>query len=350
MNQETLYVCYSANNQYCMQLGVSLISLLENNKDIKNIKVFVLSNDMSEANRDTIYSITEKYGRNVEFVSTKNELLCLQGTALDRQSTDGGSVYSKTLGLEAYARFFIASVLPDTIERVLYLDCDTLVIGSLAPLLSQRFEGYLAAVVDSWPQKYNLVIGKNINDKYYNAGVQLIDLTKWREDNILEQYMDHIHLMNKPYRLFDQDIMNVVLGENISSLDLRYNMMYIARKFSSEEIMKIAGKNEDTFYQIAEIEAAKKYPVIIHYAGDPLGKPWRCYKVDTYTKLWKSYFDKSPWQKIGLKKSQGIHGLIGILKWVKITLERIKHACISDTFLARRIEMYMNTEVAREER
>jgi lipopolysaccharide biosynthesis glycosyltransferase len=91
----------------------------------------------------------------------------------------------------AYARLLIPAKLSDYEGRLLYLDCDTLVVTSLAPLRDLALEGHvLAAVADDLTadpahhRARNALIGLPEGMRYFNSGVLLIDLPKWREQDV----------------------------------------------------------------------------------------------------------------------------------------------------------------------
>lgn len=345
MKETVLNVCYAANNKYTMQVGVSIISLLENNKDIDSINIFILNNDFSTENIILLTNVVNKYSRNLYILNSEQVLKKLEDTCLYLKVNNGGKEYFKSLGLEAYVRFFIVDLLPNWVKQVLYLDSDTIICKSLKKIADYETENYIEAVIDTWTQKYNKVVGMKNESRYFNAGVQIINLEKWREDKILEVYLSHIRNMKKPYRLFDQDIMNVVMEGKIGCLDLQYNMMYITRQFKPNDVYKIAGKNQETFYSLEKIKYAQDNICIIHFAGDPLGKPWRSPNTDKNTKKWKFYFEMSPWAEIGLRKSQNISSFIWLLKKIKIFFERIKLYIQKPETHLMKIKRYMDAEV-----
>lgn len=345
MEAQVLNVCYAANNAYTMQAGVSIYSLLKNNQDLDEINIFILNKDFTSENAALLSNMVKGFGRKLFIINSEKELARLEKTHLNTTVNHGGSDYNKILGLEAYVRFFIVNLVPSWVNQILYLDCDTIVCGSLKDIVYADMTTYIGAVVDCWPQKYNAIIGLQQNSKYFNAGVQIINVQKWREDKILDRYLSHIGTMQKPYRLFDQDIMNVVLENKIEKINLKYNMMFIPRKFDVKTIYEITEKTNATFYSAEEIQHAKENPIIIHYAGDPLGKPWRAPHVDNNTELWNYYFMKSPWGKAGLRRCLMIKKSIWEIKKIKIFLEKISLLLKSNNKLARDIKKYMDKEV-----
>jgi lipopolysaccharide biosynthesis glycosyltransferase len=122
-----------------------------------------------------------------------------------------------------YYRYVIADCIP-AVDKIIYLDCDMLVLDSLKPLWNTDISGhYVAGVSDMSAHKYIAHLELE-NKTYINAGMLLINAKKWRDDNISEklfcittQYADKL-LMN------DQDVINITFNNGgIKLINDRYN-------------------------------------------------------------------------------------------------------------------------------
>ena len=90
------------------------------------------------------------------------------------------------------SRLFIGTLLPKTVKRVLYLDCDTVVVQSIGNLWNLDLKGHVAGAVME-PTIYQVVkqeIGLKEQDPYFNSGVLLIDLERWRADGVEKRLLD----------------------------------------------------------------------------------------------------------------------------------------------------------------
>lgn len=111
------HIVYASDDRFAEILGVSLVSLYENSKDMENIIVYILDSGITDWNKKKLVSVCKSYNRSdVIFIPGKNisEKLSMN-VAVDRGS------------LSQYARLFVSSDLPQELSRVLYLDCDTVV-------------------------------------------------------------------------------------------------------------------------------------------------------------------------------------------------------------------------------
>ena len=116
------------------------------------------------------------------------------------------------LTVTAWFRFVMAEKCPD-IDKVLYLDCDTICRGNLGHVWEQSFEDN--AVIAA--QERNDSICKKLNLKskcYFNSGVMLCNLKKWREQNITQKLFECAHKYKSIVEFPDQDILNIVLDHD----------------------------------------------------------------------------------------------------------------------------------------
>ncbi|MFY7944234.1 MAG: glycosyltransferase family 8 protein, partial [Crocinitomicaceae bacterium] len=87
------------------------------------------------------------------------------------------------ISLSAYSRLFLSSILSKEIIHVLYLDCDLVVINKLDELMNTKIDDYHIAAIEeiiSEEMRNNLELRDSL---YFNSGVILINLKKWRQEN-----------------------------------------------------------------------------------------------------------------------------------------------------------------------
>ena len=96
---------------------------------------------------------------------------------------------------------------------------------------------------------------------YFNAGVLLVNLRYWRENNLSESFFEIINKYPERLRYHDQDVLNIVLKEIKLTLPLKYNVQH--GYFFKDPLISRAYWDEK--------EKAINDPVILHYSGS---KPW----------------------------------------------------------------------------
>lgn len=133
----------------------------------------------------------------------------------------------------AYYRLFIPEVLPFNIDIAIYLDCDLVLKGDLDRLWETDFQdNYILAVQDLWrPYVSHPVtalpyekLGIPGDSKYFNSGVMVINLNKWRADEITAKTIIHFKQYFKYILAHDQGVLNALLANRWSELDPRWNL------------------------------------------------------------------------------------------------------------------------------
>lgn len=156
----------------------------------------------------------------------------------------------------ALYRCAMGTLLPDDLSKLLYIDCDTLVLNSLKKLYETDLKGAIAGVVNT-PMSHLQEYGVKPSD-YFNSGVMLIDIRQWRELNIQERLFETFK--NSPTDLiwWDQCALNIELKDRTIKLSSEFNYIFDIENVSDE-------------FGI---------PTILHFAGgikpwhDPLRHPW----------------------------------------------------------------------------
>lgn len=167
---------------------------------------------------------------------------------------------------EMYYRIFAAKYLPESVDKVLYLDPDIIVNGSLRELYEMPIGNYYFAAASHNGVMMRLFNGIRLNLKcgcpYINSGVLLINLKLLREEQKLDDVFKYIQKKRRRLLLPDQDVISGLYGERIYKLDSHiYNMTDRHYRFN-----RLFGKRRD-------FEWYKNNTVIFHYCGK--NKPWK---------------------------------------------------------------------------
>lgn len=189
-----------------------------------------------------------------------------------------------------YLRLALPELLPET-DRILYMDADILVRGSLRQLWETPMQGMALAAVkgavnlsDKWEwnsrrEYWHLLEGERGN--YINAGVTLLHLAEIRRRG-LKNTWDALARQKLYYQ--DQDILNITCKGAIRYLPLKYNRLAY---MPEEEYHRFV---EEGLCTQEEYRQAMESPVIVHYAGD---KPWKRYDTNLGS-LWWEYVNSQP--------------------------------------------------------
>lgn len=218
--KESINLFFAVDDNYCPFLSSALESIIQNagKKDIYNI--FVLHNGVSQANQQIITSQAAKH--NIKFVDISPKLKELANRLAIRD------YYTVT----TYCRMFIPNMFP-SLDKALYLDSDIVVNGNIAALYHTNLGNNLVgAIPDSAVQntkEFILYVEKALGikkEKYFNAGILLMNLKEMRKWNFEEKF---INLLSKyTFKVAqDQDYLNVLTHGRVKYITYNWNVMPI---------------------------------------------------------------------------------------------------------------------------
>lgn len=281
-------IVYLTDENYAMPTCVSIVSLMKNNTSRTDYNIYILANEISDESREKLQALEDEYVV-CECIDVNNKAY----EALAETCLTKGIHVSKM----ALFKFDIANILKD-VDKVLYLDGDTIINHDISDLFSIDIsEHYLAAADDMGD-----VISENgkssqaqrigiENRTYFNSGVMYLNLGKMREDHIPEKLLKY--RMEEPNYFMDQDALNAVLGGNRISLSSCYNFLTVM--LSRLKLESIAKRFGTPLYNTVEECIANQ--TIIHMADKY--KPW-CYNIPLLTDLFKHYYYQSVYRDMEL--------------------------------------------------
>ena len=265
----TFHITCSTDDNYVQHCMAMLCSLFDNNKD-KNFHVHLLIQTLSEKSRAYIISLCTKYGNHVTFYEIDEKLI--GGFKLNDIDFNGKKMYS----IATYFRFFLPSLLPQEVKRILYLDCDIVVLSDVFELYSFNMDNYgVAAVRDSTPYNsyHRYKMGLDLNHYAFCAGMMMINLDYWRKTNAQKKLIEYTTKPWKAVLMQDQDALNYVFRDSWIHLPYKWGRTPLA--------VAPADKAQRLFDVIEYVS----HPCIIHYAAHV--KPWLDVKFPLQEHYWK---------------------------------------------------------------
>lgn len=298
-----IVVVYSSDDNYAQHTGVSILSLLDNNKHFDDIHIYVIDNEISKINKENLKAIISCYKRKITFIdfSKYKEMLKLN--------------MQWDISLSAYARLFISSILPSNIDRVLYFDCDTVIIDKIDELWNQDIEDcYVAGVSDTVSSTTKSAVGISGEENYINSGMLLINLKRWREENIQDKFIKFIDSNKGSVTHHDQGVINGVLCKKSKVLNPKFNLMTVYYIMKREDIISYYGIDNE-FYSDEVINESLRNPVYIHFTPGFTTRPWIKGCKHPKRQVYLDYLDKTPWKNSRLEKDKS-KLRIKIINWI----------------------------------
>lgn len=282
-----LNVLYQANDKYAPYAGVSILSLLQNNKEFDDITIYMLDDDISEENLNKIDQTVKEYGRKFIVMDTKPvyKLLDEAGAPKFRDS------------YTTYYKLFVLNQLPEDMERILYIDCDAIVCGNLYDLEDYDFGGKsFAMAISIYHNGYRKLVGFKEDDIAYNAGIMYFDLKAWRKNNCTDRLIEGTKNFQMLKFAPDQTLSILVLRDDLTSIDLKYNFNTIYSLHSQKDIYRIYESADAMHYSQEDIDKAFEDVRIYHFITLQVGKPWEKGNIHPQKVIWDKYFSQSKWK------------------------------------------------------
>jgi len=255
-------VVYSASDLYSSLAGISLTSLLENNKAEDQIHVIIMDNGISDDNKAKLQRTVDRYGRDIRFIPLA-------------ESLSGITINLQKWNISTFGRLFEASSLPN-VDKVIHVDCDTVVCDSLAELWTLNMsKAVIAGASDCLSDSYKTNIGLNPEDIYINAGLLVMNLERIRKLQLEDNFLGYIEKNSSFLTYVDQEVLNsCVPREEKRFLPLRYNSYSILHYLTYAQLKRL--RHVKHIFSDIEYSEAVQNPAIIHYTGCFLEgtRPW----------------------------------------------------------------------------
>lgn len=233
---------------------VMLYSLEESNA-VESFTIHVINIDLSESQKD---EFTKRHPKMIfRFYNVNSELV------------KSFPMWRKDYVSQAtYLRIFMPDLIPSSVDKVLFLDCDTLVLDSIRDFweIDLNTGNFMIAAIEERPP-YDVEKPKTLNystdSSYFNAGVALINLKAMREANFCKKASLFIKEYREALRHHDQDIMNALTAGHTMFVSCRWNLL----DFFTFKKPNIQSRRLD------DLQNALRNPAIVHFSNKR--KPWR---------------------------------------------------------------------------
>jgi UDP-glucose/galactose:(glucosyl)LPS alpha-1,2-glucosyl/galactosyltransferase len=266
-------ILLTTDKNYLQYAYVTFVSLLENNRD-SHVDLYYVHYDIDDASISRFKRFFSTYDTTVTFL--EYDFSAIREFKISRGLTQA-----------VYLRIICGDILPQRVDRVLYLDPDIVVTQSLADLYDTDLGGYFFGAVEDFygGRERHSTLDIPVTYGYFNSGVMLIDLEKFRLNNVSQRVMDYIRENNDRLACHDQDAFNAVLYDKRLTLHPRWNMHLLA-------LWRY--RDHEAYPLFEELREAVQRPAVIHYSG--VVKPWHFYCDHPFREEYWRYVKKTPYK------------------------------------------------------
>ncbi len=218
MIKEIIPIFYACDDNFVKYTIVSMKSMIENASKGYDYRIYILNTGISEKMKKIALDMSNE-DFTIEFVDVKDYLISINDKLPLRD------YYSKT----TYYRLFIAEMFPQY-NKALYIDSDTVVLGDVYELFSNDLKDNFVGgcheqamvQVETYGEYVEKVIGIDRN-KFFNAGLILINCDQFRKNKILDQFIDLLHVYNFVVTQ-DEDYLNLICKDKVLFIDQGWNV------------------------------------------------------------------------------------------------------------------------------
>ncbi|WP_280540234.1 glycosyltransferase family 8 protein [Chromohalobacter sp. 11-W] len=263
-------VVLCADEGYARYGAVVMASAIANASNPERLRFFVLTTGLEKNTQECLRVLVEEAGATIHIIDV--DVQELQGLPTGR------------FGVAALLPLLMHRYLPADCERVIYLDCDVLVLGDLEELWSTPLEGHAAAAAMDLCNPSSKHTRRD-PDNYFNSGVMLVNLVAWRRERVAEKALECLQT-DETARYPDQDALNQVLESKWRRLGPEWNFQPTAYAAMEKRYAHL------TQY-LPSLEAASRQPRIVHFIGAV--KPWHARCVHPFQNDFIAYSTLTPW-------------------------------------------------------
>lgn len=262
-----VHIAFGINNAYARGMGITIFSVLENNPELA-FHIHVFGSALDEKSKSLLLELA---------VDNPLAITCY----VFKESAFSDLPLMGRYPQAIYYRLFTPYILADVTSKFIYLDADTLCLGSYKELNEMDISSHtLAAVNDTQRARNKLCSQLGLtNNNYFNSGFLYINIPQWLAKNTTERIIKTLSCQKSEFKFPDQDALNIVLEDEVLLLTKKYN-------FVCDIILNKVGKKivipEDT--------------ILIHYTGKC--KPWHIWGMGELADIYDRYYAQSPWHAV----------------------------------------------------
>jgi lipopolysaccharide biosynthesis glycosyltransferase len=270
------HVAYCFDKNFYQHFAAAITSTILNfRKSPRELHFHLVTDHIDNSLRDFLTDLKTIFGCSIsEYVLNEEKV-----AEINRIPESLRNMFHFTVA--AYFRLLLPSLVPNSVDRLLYLDCDTIVIDDVSKLIETQLDGKAAGLVldpktEMFSKYYSI-------SNYFNSGVLLFDLAVWRDRNLADKCFSYFENPRAPVRNADQCAINVVLDGAIKEIEPRWN------NFAS---------NVDT--KVASLSEVRKTSSILHFFSSE--KPWKSWYKNQLGQFYWVYLNASPWRNAQLEQ------------------------------------------------
>ena len=268
-----LQVFFASDEFFFPHLATAVQSLLENNQKA-NFDIHVIHSGIQSTFWDKLRRVVDCY-----------PMSQLHNHLIDDHFLKGLKV-NEHFKVSNYYRLFVET-LSDS-DKVLYLDSDIIVLGDITGLFEVDLKDHFVMAVKNPGFRRHASLGMKETSDYFNSGVLLINVEKWKKNQVCSRVVEFVDQNPKVILFVDQCGLNSIIDGAWKKMPPKYNLQSLFFGEDSERFLAAFEKKE--------MEDSLKNPVIVHFTG--VFKPWNYGVKHPYRKEYWKYRNLTPFKSL----------------------------------------------------
>jgi lipopolysaccharide biosynthesis glycosyltransferase len=311
MDRLQIPVLFCTDAIYFQHMGAAIASLLKTNS-AHEFRILVVTQEKDPDGEEKLSGLVTKLG-NASIIFKQFNL----DSYRDEMPVD------QYFTVAVYTRLFLTEFVDPSIKKILYLDGDLVVTTDIRELWETDLQGASLAAV---PEPHAVPgDSETVSYPYFNSGVMLIDVERWRAANVLPKFLAFAkeNAGHLPYH--DQDVLNHTFAGKVRLLDYRWNFQsrwadFVAKKLnmSPEEFRRL-----------------RRSPAIVHFTSKY--KPWFYKDEPHYKRLYYQALALTPWRDYSPPDRTGKSRVVKLLKLKRLKQKLTWHAPGMMRYLRRKL-------------
>ena len=310
----TYNILYQSDKNTQIGLGISITSLLVSNKSTEAINIYVIDDGIDPLFLSQLKNLVHQFGQELFILSSQS----LLNHSLVKQYPNYTGIRKNK---HSYLKLFWELVINEPIDRLLYVDCDTLITNDLSDLFSiNMHDNGIGMALDSLISNEITYIGLSKDDLYYNSGVILFDCNIWKEQKFSYRIIAHTKKVHS-YGTVDQDILNVEFRNQICTLPIMYNYQTIHLLVDPKTYQKEFPRKN--YYSYPEINILPNQVCIYHLVKFMGQNVWDISNMHPGKPIFERYLKLSPWAEYNPQSNSSTRGIYRVEKILFKFLPRV---------------------------
>ncbi|MBC8986441.1 glycosyltransferase family 8 protein [Pedobacter sp. N36a] len=214
-------IILACDNHYVVLLAALLKSIEMNHHTEELVDVYLVDDQISKLSKQKLMASLTLDKMNIIWL--KMEEIIPEDVTLP--------LVNNTYPLNTYIRLLIPYFIPKELNRIIFLDVDMIMLDDISNLWKMDIGDKVIGAVNDGPDVKTIAegienyseLGLDPNQKYFNAGMQVINIDKWRALDVTQKTFDAINNNKKYAGLGDQYGLNIALIGNWFEIDGKWN-------------------------------------------------------------------------------------------------------------------------------